>query len=121
VSRVLEYVVPTKRSHMSKARAARIFVARNGICGICGVQIRGEAYEIEHPDPLWAGGSDDDAELWPVHVKCHAPKTAAESGQRAKRDRIVTAGWAGKPRSKLSKEYRREVLRKLGLPRTGGQ
>lgn len=99
----LVYLPPTERRGMSKARAAKIFLRCNGVCGICGRQIRGEAYEIEHPDPLWAGGSDEDDRLYPVHVKCHAPKTAREAGDRAKRNRIVTQGWAGKPRSRLRK------------------
>jgi hypothetical protein len=89
-------IAPTKRRAMTKARAANIFLANQGRCYLCGRQIRdGEKYEIEHPDALWAGGSDDDAALKPVHVKCHAGKTKAEAAERAKRNRIVTTGFVG--------------------------
>lgn len=97
----LTYIAPTARRKMTKARAARIFLRENGICCICGVQIRpGEAYEIEHPDALALGGSDDDADLKPVHYRCHKIKSKRDAGQKAKRDRIVTAGFKGKPKSR---------------------
>jgi hypothetical protein len=107
----LRFAQPTKRSHMSKSRAARIFFRCDGKCGICGLDIRGE-YEIEHPDPLWAGGSDDDERLYPVHLKCHAPKTAVEAGQRAKRNRIVAAGYVGnrKPKSRFKRKVNGQVV-----------
>jgi hypothetical protein len=65
---------------------------------------------------LWAGGSDDDAELWPVHVKCHAVKSAGEAGQRAKRDRIVAAGYVGnrKPKSKWKRKMDGTVVLRNG-------
>ncbi len=91
----LTYIAPTKRGHMSKARAVRIFLANNGVCYLCGNQIRGEAYEIEHPDALSLGGSDNDADLRPVHVKCHKGKTATDTRQRAKRNRIIAKGYVG--------------------------
>ena len=110
----LLYIAPTKRSSMTKARAARIFLQRNGICYLCGTQIRGEIYEIEHPEELADGGSDNDADLYPVHIRCHKAKTAAARAPRSKRNNLVTAGWQSKPRksapmpgSKLSKFKRR--------------
>lgn len=108
----LTFIPPTPRAGMSKARATRIFVRCNGRCGICGNQIRGEAYDIEHPDPLWAGGSDDDDKLYPVHVKCHAPKTAREAGDRAKRNRIISKGYVGarKPKSKFKRKLDGSVV-----------
>lgn len=79
---------------MTKARAARIFLARNGICVNCRQQIRqGDAWFIEHPESLAQGGSDADADLWPSHTKCKPAKDATDAASKAKRDRIVTAGW----------------------------
>ena len=93
------YSPPTQRRTMTKARATRIFVAADGICCVCGCRIRdGEDWEIEHPDELADGGSDDDADLRPVHLRCHRPKTAKARAVRAKRNRIITAGYVGKPR-----------------------
>lgn len=97
-----EYIPPTQRRGMSKARAARIFLSWNGRCGICGLQIRdGEPYEIDHPTALNLGGSDDDSGLQPLHVRCHATKTKSDKAAIAKRNRIITTGYVGtkaKPR-----------------------
>lgn len=114
----LQYIAPNKRGGMTRTKAARIFLREGGICHICGNVVRqGEPYEIEHPTALADGGSDDEADLRVAHVKCHAAKTATETTARARRDRIVTASWAGKPRSTLSKQHRREVLRKVAEKR----
>lgn len=90
----VQFIPHTKRRRMTKARAARIFLARNGICFNCRQQIRlGQAWFVEHPDALAQGGSDDDADLWPSHLDCKPEKDAADAKAKAKRDRLVTAGW----------------------------
>jgi hypothetical protein len=91
----VEFIPHTKRRRMTRARAARIFLARNGICFNCRRQIRGgEKWFIEHPQAIAQGGSDNDADLWPSHVKnCKAEKDAADAAAKAKRDRLVTASW----------------------------
>lgn len=89
----LQFVPHTPRRKMTKARAAKIFLARNGVCFNCRQQIRaGEKWFIEHPESLAQGGSDDDAQLWPSHTRCKADKDAADAKSKAKRDRLVTAG-----------------------------
>lgn len=92
----LTYIAPTTRSKMTKARAAKIFLARNGVCWNCRHQIRdGEKWTVEHPDALALGGSDNDADLWPIHAtKCVKEKNAKDAAAIAKRNRIVTAGYA---------------------------
>lgn len=91
----IEFVAPTKRRKMTRARAARIFLQRNGICFNCRRQISqyGEPWFIEHPDAIAQGGSDDDADLWPSHTKCKAGKDAVDAASKAKRDRLVTASF----------------------------
>lgn len=97
-----EYVPPTKRRKMTKARAARIFLQRNGVCFICEKQIRaGEAYFIEHPIPVAMGGSDKDEDLWPAHNECKPKKDAIDAKAKAKSDRILTQNWDNGSRSKL--------------------
>lgn len=97
----LELIPHTKRRGMTKARAAKIFLARNGICFNCRQQIRqGDGWFIEHPDSLAQGGSDADADLWPSHTKCKAAKDATDAASKAKRDRLVTAGWADRTKPK---------------------
>ncbi len=112
----LEYIAPTPRRSMTKARATRIFLAANGVCWLCGNQIRdGEKWDAEHVTALTLGGADDDANLKPAHVKCHAVKTVADRKADAKRNRIVSAGYAGKrkPRgfqSKFRKKMNGDVV-----------
>lgn len=38
--------------------------------------------EVDHREPLWAGGTNDLANLWLLCVTCHKRKTAHEAGQR---------------------------------------
>lgn len=100
----LQFIPHTKRKRMSKARAAKIFLARNGICFTCRQQIRaGQPWFIEHPESLAQGGSDDDADLWPAHTDCKAEKDAVDAASKAKRDRLVTASYRpeGERRSTL--------------------
>lgn len=91
---MLELVPHTKRKRMTKARAAKIFLARNGICFNCRQQIRqGQGWFIEHPESLAQGGSDNDDDLWPSHTACKPKKDAADAKSKAKRDRLVTASY----------------------------
>lgn len=100
----LELIPHTKRRKMTKARAAKIFLARNGICFNCRQQIRqGQAWFIEHPESLAQGGSDDDSELWPSHTACKPEKDAADAKSKAKRDRLVTASYRPEGERKKSR------------------
>ena len=78
----------------------RIFLKEKGVCHICELKIQvGERWEIEHRDPLWAGGSPLEADCLVAHVKCHKKKTAAEAPQRAKERRIRQKHIGAKQRS----------------------
>lgn len=91
---MLELIPHTPRRKMTKPRAAKIKLARNGICFNCGQQIRdGQPWFIEHPDSLAQGGSDKDEDLWPSHVACKPAKDAVDAASKAKRDRLVTASY----------------------------
>lgn len=98
----LQFIAPTKRRSMTKARAARIFLENDGRCCNCGNQIRqGEGWFIEHVQSLAQGGADDDTNAKPAHNKCKAKKDATDAASKAKRDRIVTAGWDRGQKSQL--------------------
>ena len=100
----LQFIAPTKRRGMTKPRAARIFLLRNGICFNCRQQIRqGQAWFVEHPDAVAQGGSDKDEDLWPSHTKCKAAKDAADAASKAKRDTHITAGWKPETPSQSSR------------------
>lgn len=91
----LELVPHTKRRAMTKARAAKIFLAHNGRCCNCGQQIRqGQSWFVEHIVSLAQGGADDETNTAPAHTKCKAEKDASDASSKAKRDRLVTSGWA---------------------------
>ncbi len=97
-----EYLAPTKRRPMTKARAAKIWLREQGRCYLCSRKLRigVDLYQIEHPDPLCLGGSDNDDDLRVVCIPCHKGKSATDAAAKAKRDRIVTAGWAGRAKPK---------------------
>lgn len=78
----------TKR-RMTKARRLRIFDAAKGVCHLCGLQIKlGEKWEAEHLIALACGGTDDDDNLRPAHLDCHAAKTKQDVKDAAKIKRI---------------------------------
>jgi 5-methylcytosine-specific restriction endonuclease McrA len=98
---MLDLIPHTKRRSMTKARAAKIFLAHNGICCNCGQQIKqGDSWFIEHVESLALGGADDDKNARPAHTKCKAKKDAIDAAEKAKRDRLVTASWEGARKSK---------------------
>lgn len=114
---MVEYIAHTPRKAMTRARAAKIFLRENGCCYLCRRKLRVgvDKYEIEHPDPLALGGSDDDADLRVVCIECHKPKTKQDAADKAQRDRTVTSAWEG--RAKKSK-WQSQGFRKAEPQRT---
>ncbi len=82
-------VQATPRGSMTRARRRRVHEAAHGLCGGCGKPVALHECEIEHPQTLWMGGSDDDADLRPYHVGCHKPKTKIDRTNIAKVKRIL--------------------------------
>lgn len=80
----------TRRS-IGNAMRVRIFLAAAGKCHLCGDKIDApkQRWDVEHVKPLSMQGADDESNMRPAHVECHAVKTAAEAGPRAKADRIA--------------------------------
>jgi 5-methylcytosine-specific restriction endonuclease McrA len=59
-------------------------------CHLCGLPIKqGEAWHVEHIVALACGGADDDANMAPAHIDCHAPKTKDDVRAAAKIKRIA--------------------------------
>lgn len=96
----VQYIPPTERRPMTKQRRVRIFLSRNGICCLCGKQIKAHAEEwfVEHPQALNLGGSDDDADLHPAHVKCKPGKDKTDAGLIAKRNTAIDKTCADRPK-----------------------
>lgn len=96
----IQYIAPTPRRPMTKQRRVRIFLSRNGVCCHCTVQIRAhiDDWFIEHPEAVNLGGSDDDADLWPAHVKCKPVKDAADAALIADRNSFIDKNCVDAPR-----------------------
>ena len=96
----IAYIAPTPRKGMHKARRVRIFLDNNGICCLCAEQIIAhmEEWFIEHPEAVNLGGSDDDKDLRPAHVKCKPGKDAADAKLISKRNAFIDKNCADKPR-----------------------
>lgn len=77
----------TRRS-ITKAMRIRIFDRASGVCYLCGQKIHvGQRWDVEHQRPISMGGADEETNMAPAHVDCHAVKTAEEATLRAKADR----------------------------------
>jgi 5-methylcytosine-specific restriction protein A len=67
----------------------RVMTAAGGLCQ-CADCTRDKAtrhaHEVDHIIPVWAGGTDDDANLQAINRDCHAVKTAREAELRARND-----------------------------------
>lgn len=67
------------RGAMTPSRKARIWNARNGLCGECAqpVDMIGPTVIYDHRIPLWISRSDADDGIWPVHntQECNGVKT----------------------------------------------
>lgn len=66
------------RSRLTTKDRARIFLAADGVCHLCGVKIlpERETWEVSHPTPLEMGGADDDTNRRPAHARCHRKQTS---------------------------------------------
>lgn len=97
----------------------RIFDACGGKCHICGVVIVGKKWALDHVTALINGGENRETNLKPVHIACHAEKTAQDVAEKAriaaKRQahlRIVADGpkMQGAPFQKTRKAARRQEV-----------
>lgn len=85
-----EPVPPTKRRKVTKAERLEIWLRDNGKCARCGLPVAwGTDLQIDHPNALINGGSDDRAAMVSLHVRCHKEKTAADVRIAAKIKRII--------------------------------
>lgn len=107
------------RRTMTSARKVRIFDAANGVCHLCGLAINaGEKWEAEHVIALTCGGADDDANIRPAHVDCHAGKTRADKKAGAKITRIKARA-IGAKRAPTVKIKSRGFTKTTRDPKTG--
>ena len=68
---------PTKRRRITPFVAKKVAAFHKWRCAACG-ELLTEDFEIDHHIPLHNGGSDDIANLRPLHKKCHLFKNSLE-------------------------------------------
>lgn len=62
----------------------RIFDDAKGCCHICEQPIVGKKWSLDHVTALVNGGENRQSNLKPVHIACHAEKTAKDVAEKAK-------------------------------------
>ena len=79
------------RASMTEARKRRIHTRENGVCWFCDgpVEVAGPTVRYDHKLPLELGGSDDDANIFPLHTEpCDRLKTARDVRRITKAKRL---------------------------------
>lgn len=79
------------RRAMTRARKRRIHEREGGLCYHCRlpVDMFGPGVRYDHRIGVWLTQRDEDADVFPAHTACDAPKTAADQGIIAKVKRII--------------------------------
>lgn len=92
---------PAKRRSISRKERVEIFMRTQGRCYVCSQALRGAAWDVEHPQALALGGSDETAALMPICKVCHRGKTAKDKAAIEKckrvRDRHIGAKKSANP------------------------
>jgi 5-methylcytosine-specific restriction protein A len=94
VERTARVLQPPGTARMTSRPWARLrakVLMSNPLCVKCAATGRVQAaQEVDHIVPLHSGGTHDRSNLQPLCRPCHAEKTAAEAGSRARGD-----AWGG--------------------------
>ena len=123
---VKEWVGDTDEQRAPPRVRARIFDRAGGKCHLCGQPIVGKKWALDHVKALINGGENRETNLAPVHIACHAEKTAQDVAEKAriaaKRRKHIgivdTPKMQGRPFPKTTKSSRREkaAANKLPIP-----
>lgn len=79
-----EWIAETDDQRAPPRVRSRIFDRDGGKCHICRQPIAGKKWALDHVVALANGGENRESNLRPVHIKCHAEKTAADVAEKAK-------------------------------------
>jgi 5-methylcytosine-specific restriction protein A len=97
-----------KRRKMTPQRVLRIYLANNGRCHVCGLKLpAGTDYEIDHKLALCNGGTDDDDNLAPICLECHATKTPDDVATASKGRKAAARLYVPSRFHRQSKQWRR--------------
>lgn len=103
------------RQSMHKARKLRIWEARGGLCGECGLPVPATGPEVvyDHRVPIWLSLSDDDGGIWPLHKACDKVKTPTDLRRIAKTKRQAKMAEPAEPGTIKSRGFRKDVTRTI--------
>ena len=94
----------TPRKAFTDLQRLKIFERAGGRCWLCERKIQvGEKWEVEHRRALSMLGTNDDDNLAPAHLACHATKSKREATDRAKAKRMKIKHFGGKKPSRFPK------------------
>ena len=62
----------------------RIMAREGNLCHLCGCEIDGKKWDLDHVVALINGGENKESNLKPAHRKCHIAKTAQDVAEKAK-------------------------------------
>lgn len=97
----------TERLKLSPTKRLKLFEQHKGLCALCGKEIRsGDSWIVEHLRPLSLGGTNDAANLAPVHMGCADAKTHGKDGDlakaaKSKRVKMAALGIKNETRKKI--------------------
>lgn len=120
-----EWIADTDDQRAPPRVRQRIFDDCGGKCHICGVVIIGKKWALDHVTALVNGGENRQSNLKPVHIACHAIKTAEDVAEKAEiaRKRQKHIGvvvdppkMQGAPFPKTRKAARRQQVAASKLP-----
>lgn len=79
----------TERKRLTPSQRLKLFEKHKGTCALCGLEIKGKRWVVEHMRPLGLGGTNDVEEnLRPVHEACAREKTIEDFKAIARAKRI---------------------------------
>ncbi|MCO5156616.1 MAG: HNH endonuclease [Aquamicrobium sp.] len=121
---VKEWIGDTDDQRAPPRVRLRVFDRESGKCHICRQPIIGKKWALDHVTALINGGENRESNLKPVHIACHAEKTAADVAEKAKvaarrkaHLRIVDApAMQGQQFPKTRKAARRQQVATQKLP-----
>jgi 5-methylcytosine-specific restriction endonuclease McrA len=114
----------TERKRLTPSQRLKLFEKHKGTCALCGLEIKGKRWVVEHMRPLGLGGTNEvDENLRPVHEACAREKTIEDvkAIARAKRIKmraigIETSGKKIQSRGFVKREKQNTVMTKI-MPR----
>lgn len=79
----------TERKRLTPSQRLKLFEKHKGTCALCGLEIKGKRWVVEHMRPLGLGGTNEvDENLRPVHEACAREKTIEDVKAIARAKRI---------------------------------